>query len=131
MQKIEGGYIMDITRFWDDVLKQDAEAIRTYFHPNAWINWYNTNEHFTVEEFIRANCEYPGAWAGKVERIITTPDHIITATHVYSRDGSVSCHATSFFHIVEGKIASVDEYWGDDGNVPSWRKNMNIGIPIY
>ena len=49
---------MDIKKFWDAVLRQDADAIREYFHPDAWVNWRNTNEHFTVEEFIRANCEY-------------------------------------------------------------------------
>lgn len=121
---------MDIKKFWNAVLHQDANAIRTYFHSNAWVNWHNTNEHFTVEEFIQANCEYPGEWDGKVERIIATDTHIITATHVYSKDGNISCHATSFFHIVNDKIASVDEYWGDDGPAPQWRQDKNIGTKI-
>ena len=30
-----------------------------YFHPDAWVNRHNTNDHFTVEEFIRANCDTP------------------------------------------------------------------------
>lgn len=51
---------LNIRAFWDAVLRQDAAAIREFFHPNAWVNWNNTNEHFTLEEFIRANCEYPG-----------------------------------------------------------------------
>ena len=119
---------MDILSFWNAVLRQDANAIRTYFHSDAWVNWHNTNEHFTVEEFIQANCEYPGEWDGKVERVIATDTHIITATHVYSKDGNISCHATSFFHIVNDKIASVDEYWGDDGPAPQWRQDKNIGI---
>ena len=75
---------MNVRAFWDAVLRQGADAIREYFHPDAWVNWHNTNEHFTVEEFIRANCEYPGEWDGEVERIITTDTHTITATHVYS-----------------------------------------------
>ena len=29
---------MDIQKFWDAVLRQDAEAIRKYFHPDAWVN---------------------------------------------------------------------------------------------
>lgn len=90
---------MDIKAFWDAVLRQDADVIREYFHPDAWVNWHNTNEHFTVEEFIRANCEYPGEWDGEVEQIITTDTHIITATHVYNKDGSMSCHATSFIWV--------------------------------
>lgn len=60
---------MEIKDFWRVVLRQDAKEIRTYFHPDAYINWHCTNEQFTVEEFIRANCEYPGEWDGEVERI--------------------------------------------------------------
>ena len=121
---------MNIEQFWADVLKQDPEAIRAYFHPQAWVNWHNTNEHFTVEEFIRANCEYPGQWDGEVERVVRTGDQIITATHVFSTDGAVSCHVTSFFHVVEGKIRSVEEYWGDDGDAPQWRQEKQIGTKI-
>ena len=121
---------MDINEFCDAVLRQDAEALREYFHPTAFVNWYNTNEHFTVEEFIRANCEYPGQWGGEVEQIITTDTHIITATHVYNTDGSMSCHATSFIRVVDGKIASVEEYWGDDGPAPQWRQDKKIGTKI-
>ena len=58
---------MDIQGFWKAVIAQDADKIRTFFHPHAYVNWHNTNERFSVEEFIRANCEYPGKWKGKVE----------------------------------------------------------------
>ena len=87
---------MDIKEFWDAVLRQDANAIREYFHPDAWVNWHSSNEHFTVEEFIRADCEYPGEWNGEVERIIAADEYIITATHVFSKDKALSFHATSF-----------------------------------
>lgn len=81
---------MNVKEFWNAVLQPDADAIREYFHPTAFVNWHNTNEHFTVEEFVRANCEYPGEWDGKVEQIITIDTHIITATHVFSKYGSIS-----------------------------------------
>ena len=83
-----------------------------------------------MEEFIRANCEYPGEWDGAVEQIIYTDTHIVTATHVFSKDGKISCHATSFIQVVGGKIAAVDEYWGDDGSAPQWRLDKQIGTPI-
>jgi ketosteroid isomerase-like protein len=65
-----------------------------------------------------------------MEQIITTDTHIITATHVFSKDGNFSCHATSFIRMVDGKIASVDEYWGDDGTAPQWRQDKHIGTKI-
>lgn len=121
---------MDIKKFWLAVLRQDAKELETYFAEGAWVNWHNTNEHFTAAEFIRANCEYPGNWEGEVEQIIVTQTHIITATHVYTKDGSASFHATSFFRVEKGKILSVEEYWGDDGDAPAWRKEKKIGTRI-
>lgn len=31
---------LNIKEFWYTVLRQDAEAIRKHFHPNAWVNWH-------------------------------------------------------------------------------------------
>lgn len=121
---------MDIYKFWADVLRQDKATIRSYFHEDAYVNWHCTNEHFTVDEFIRANCEYPGEWDGEVERIENIGERVITATHVYTKDGTLSFHVTSFFTILEDKIVSVDEYWADDGPAPRWRLDMRIGGKI-
>lgn len=121
---------MNITQFWIDVLHQNADAIRTYFAPDAWVNWHNTNEHFSVEEFIRANCEYPGDWDGEIEQMMKTDTHIITATHVFSKDRKQHFHVTSFIRVATDKIVSIDEYWGEDSEAPQWRKEMHIGTQI-
>ena len=55
---------MNMQQLGESVLAQDEQKIRTYFHPKAYVNWHCTNEHFSVEEFIQANCEYPGEWGG-------------------------------------------------------------------
>ncbi len=122
--------MIDITKFWDVVLKQDREAIRSHFDADAYVNWHNTNEHFTVEEFIRVNCEYPGEWTGKVEKEMWAGNTVITATQVVTKDGLLSFHVTSFIQVKDDKIVAVDEYWGDDGEAPKWRKDMNIGSKI-
>lgn len=122
---------MDIKDFWSAVLRQDAEEMAGYFTEDAYVNWHNTNEHFTAAEFIRANCEYPGEWDGEVEQMIVTPTHIITATHVHTKDLSMSFHATSFIRVEKDKILSIDEYWGDDGDAPAWRKEKKIGTKIH
>lgn len=116
--------------FWAAVLRQDAVAMGPYFCPDAQIRWHNTDEQFTVEEFIRANCEYPGQWAGEVERIEMCGDLLITATHVHGSGGSPSFHVVSFIRLQGERIASVDEYWGDDGPPPGWRREKKIGSPI-
>lgn len=121
---------MDIHKFWRDVLEQNADAIRAYFDKNAYINWHCTNEHFNVDEFIIANCEYPGSWDGEVERVERINDLIITVTHVYPKDRTLSFHVTSFIQVHNNKITAVDEYWADDGAAPDWRLEKQIGKAI-
>ncbi len=122
---------MKIFSFWKAVLRQDADAIRSYFHKDARINWHCTNESFSLEEYILANCEYPGAWDGEIERLEEVGDLFITVTRVFPQDKAVSFHVTSFFKIRDDKILSLDEYWADDGEAPRWRQNMHIGTPIH
>lgn len=121
---------VDIHGFWRAVLAQDEQKIRAYFREDAHVNWHCTNEHFTVDEFIVANCEYPGEWDGEVERIERLDDLVITVTRVYPRDRSASFHVTSFIRIADDKIISMDEYWADDGDAPQWRLNKRIGRKI-
>lgn len=122
---------MDVRKFIKAVLDQDAKSIRSYFHEQAYINWHCTNEHFSVDEFIIANCEYPGDWDGVVERIEAFGDLFITATKVYPKNRSAFFHVVSFIKTDNGKIISMDEYWADDGSAPQWRLDKCIGTPIH
>ena len=122
---------MNIQNFWNAVLQQDTERLRSFFLDSAYINWHCTSEHFTVEEYIRANCEYPGTWDGTIERIEQLGDLIITAVNVYSTDKTASFHVVSFIKIKDDKIISLDEYWGDDGVPPQWRLEKQLGTKIY
>ena len=121
---------MDIQAYWKAALAQDREALAGYFRPDAVIRWHCTDECFTVPEFIRANCDYPGEWDGEIERIEARGDQLVTVVRVFPRDGGASCHAVSFFALRDGRIAALDEYWADDGEAPAWRREMGIGRPI-
>lgn len=121
---------MNIQEFWKAVLAQDEQEIRKYFREDAYVNWHCTNEHFNVDEFIRANCEYPGDWDGEVERIEELNGLLITVAHVYPKDRSMSFHVTSFIKVEDDKITAVDEYWADDGDAPQWRLEKQIGSAI-
>lgn len=122
--------MLNLEEFWRDILGRNAAAIREYFHPDAWVNWHNTNERFTVEEFICANGAYPGEWTGEVERVITTDCNTVIVTHVYTKDGSQHYHVVSIIQMVGDKIASIDEYWGRDSDAPQWRQEKHIGSKI-
>ena len=88
------------------------------------------DERFTAEEYIRANCEYPGDWEGAVERAEWTEDGCVSVTAVWPKDRSARFHAVSFFRFAEDRITRLDEYWADDGPPPQWRKEKHIGSSI-
>lgn len=120
-----------LNSFWRDVARQDATALKTYFTPTASICWHNSNECFNVDEYIIANCEYPGEWQGEIERLEECGLFFVTVTRVWLSDMSASFHVTSFFEFSQDKISKLDEYWGDDGVAPQWRLEKKIGKPIH
>lgn len=122
--------MIDVNAFWKDVLVQDREKLSAYFCEDARIRWYCTNEEFTLDEYIRANCDYPGDWDGTIERVVNTGQLIITVVKVYLKDASASFHVTSFAEVKDGKILGLDVYWADDGEAPQWRQAMKIGNAI-
>lgn len=109
---------------WGAIADQDGEGMRPYFTEDAVICWHCTNERFTLEEYIRANCEYPGDWRGEVERVEETAGGAVLAARVWLADGSASFHCVAFYRVADGKIVRADEYWGDDGPPPAWRRGL-------
>lgn len=117
-----------IRAFWAAVAAQDPAALTAFFTPDAEIFWHASNERFTRAEYVRANCEYPGHWSGEVERVEELPGGAVSAARVWT--GDASFHAVSFYRFDGGRIARLDEYWGDDGPAPAWRRDLAIGRPI-
>ena len=105
-------------------------VLREWFAPEADVYWHCTDERFTAEEYIRANCEYPGDWEGAVERAEWTEDGCVSVAAVWPKDRSARFHAVSFFRFAGGRITRLDEYWADDGPPPQWRKEKHIGSSI-
>lgn len=90
-----------IRALWAAVAKQEEEALADFFHPDAVIFWHNTNEQFTLAEYLRVNCEYPGDWNGQVERIEAAGENAVSVARVWS--GEASFHAVSLLCVPAGE----------------------------
>jgi len=122
--------MFDPKQFMYDVVSKNAEAIPQYFAPDAIICWHDSNEQFTFDEFMRANCEYPSTWTCTIERIETIDKgYVIAAQLDHPADGYYVKYV-SFVELVDDKIKRLDEYFVWIEEVPDWRKAMNIGKPI-
>lgn len=115
--------------FFRAVVTQDADTLRAFFAPDAQICWHCSNERFTLEEYIRANCEYPRKWKGELERIEQAGDTTVLVGRIFNTEGP-ALHVVSFLREQGGKIVSLDEYYGDDGSAPAWRQEMKLGKKI-
>ena len=124
---IESG-CWDAEGFIQAVASQNANALRGYFTPDAVICWHDSNEQFTVDEYIRANCEYPGDWGGEAQRVEKIEGGIVTVTKIFSKESSHL--VTAFIKLAKGRISRLDEYYSDSSEAPNWRKEMKIGKPI-
>jgi|GEM_PF-124060 len=129
--KAESSHGFNAHKFVLDVAKQNAEALREYFTSDATICWHDSNEQFTVDEYIRANCEYPDDWIGEILRVEKTEDGMVIVTKMFSAESSHLI--TAFAKLADGKICRLDEYYSDYNDcedIPDWRKAMKIGKPI-
>ena len=120
-----------ITTFFQAILAQDATVLHSFFQEDALVRWHCTNEQFTAEAYIRANCAYPGSWMGKIESVHQMNNGLtVMVTHVWPKDGATSHHCVSFIRWDGDRIAALDEYWADDSPPPRWRRELGLGEPI-
>lgn len=117
-------------RFLKAVLSQEPTELRKLFQKNAMIEWPCTNEQFSLEEYIRANCEYPGQWDGKIVSVIPSAEQTVLITKVWPKGEGASFHCVSIIRMMKNKIVSLVEYWSYDGPAPQWRREMEIGKPL-
>ena len=119
-----------IKKYWQATLAQDANKMVQMLSKTCLITWPNTNECFTKEHYIKANCLYPGTWKGTVQEINPYLDGYLSITNVLSQDEVTSLHAITFFKINNGLITSIKEYWSEDGAPPTWRQSLDLSTPL-
>ena len=116
----------DLNAYFAAVLHKDAAALCAFFAEDAEILWHNTGERFSCSDFIRANCDYPGEWLGEIEREYRVGGTVIAAARVWAKDEpSQSFHCCSFITLRDETVIRIDEYWGDDGEPPEWRRQAS------
>ena len=87
---------MDIEVFLKSVVSQNETEMRKFFHKTATIKWHNTNEKFTLDEYIKVNCEYPDDWDGKIEKYEMVGPLVIFGALISSKTKYFYFYVTSF-----------------------------------
>ena len=117
-----------VESLWDDMHHRRWENLRRYFAEDAVIDWHDTGERFSVDDFVNVNGEYPGQWAITVEKLHAAGDTVVSAVKV--TDGESTFFAASFFTFAADKIVHLDEYWSEASSPPRWRLDRKWGTRI-
>ena len=116
--------------FMQNIASKNNERLKNYFAPDAVICWHDSNEQLTVDEFIKANCEFPSVWGVEVERVEHFDKGIVIAAQLNHPEDGYYYKYVSFVEFDNNKIQRLDEYYVAIEEIPEWRKAMNIGRPI-
>jgi len=123
--------MFDPNKFLQDVVSKKAETIRGYFAEGAVICWHDSNEQFTLDEFIKANCEYPSIWRCEIERIEKFEKGFVVAAQMDHPQDGFYVKYVSFIELnSDEKVQRLDEYFVAIEEIPQWRRDMNVGRSI-
>ncbi|MBN2504937.1 MAG: nuclear transport factor 2 family protein [Bacilli bacterium] len=114
-----------VREFWEALGRQDYDTVKSFFTDNAVIYWPNTNEKFTVENYIHVNKTYPGTWDFAFESLKIFDSQALSVVRILSRDRKESLRAISLFGFTDGRISELTEYFAMDEEVPLWRQSSN------
>ncbi|MBO4535363.1 MAG: nuclear transport factor 2 family protein [Clostridia bacterium] len=114
--------MIDLRAYFRSVVEQ-SPRLGDFFSEDAEIVWPSTGEHFGVEDYVKVNCAYPGHWTGEIVKVLQG-DPLVLIAKVAVLDGTYSTHVVSLLSLREDKIARLEEYWSEDGDVPDWRKEL-------
>ena len=118
-----------VIKFWEHIDNGDFDRLREVMAADANVILPNTREMFEGREnYILFNMDYPGRWFANVEKIFKADDEIVTVAEITDNENH-SLYVTSFFKFKDKLIKEITEYWGENGNIPKWRKEKEYSKP--
>lgn len=101
-----------------------SRLVERVLAPTFRAEFPQSGERFDRDGFLRLNRDYPGDWHIRLVSVVDGSDCIVTEVEV-DIDGRTD-RAVSFFHVREGKVAALREYWPEPFAVPEWRKDLAL-----
>lgn len=109
---------------WERISQARFDELPVLFNDDAEISLPNTRETFeSLSRFIAFIKAYPGSWQAEVIRVCPCGASAVSITKVSSRGKALSFYVTSYYEFRNGKVQNMEEYWGENGSPPDWRKD--------
>lgn len=114
-----------ILSLWDIIERREFSELKNFYNSQAKISFPNTGELFlNLDAFIEFNEKYPSNFSCKIEKILENFEHTVAIIKVFNSD--VSYYCTAFYSFSDKKINKAVEYWSENVEVPSWRRDLGL-----
>ncbi len=112
-----------VQRFWALYQGRQWAQAQALLAPQAECLWWATQERFRgADAVVHVNAVYPEGWTIRLLDLQSLADGRVLSLVRVDQDGH-SFYANSYFHVRDGLIQQIDEYWSDVQPAPAWRRD--------
>jgi ketosteroid isomerase-like protein len=114
-----------VREFWRLMATNDFQSVGAVLAQEFVVEWPQSKERIRgAERFARMNQEYPshGPWRFTINHIVGAESEAVSDVTV--TDGVQTARAISFFHVSEGKVTRLVEFWPEPYAAPANRAHL-------
>lgn len=110
-----------VRAWWQALQARDWARASALLRSDLQAQWWTSGERFDgAAGFIQAQSRYPEGWTIHLIEVSALQDgRVVSVTRVDHPPQQF--FATSFFHLEDGLVFAIDEYWATVEAPPSWR----------
>lgn len=118
-----------VQRFWSFYQARRWAEAQALLAPHAECLWWATQERFRgAPSVVHVNAVYPEGWSIHLLDVQALKDGRVLSLVRVDQDAR-SFYANSYFHVRDGLIQQIDEYWSDVQAAPAWRRDPQAPLP--
>lgn len=118
-----------VQRFWALYQARRWAEAQALLAPHAECLWWTTSERFRgAASVVHVNAVYPEGWVIRLIEVQALKDGRVLSLVRVDQAGH-SFYANSYFHVRDGLIQQIDEYWSDVQAPPPWRRDPEAPLP--
>ena len=112
--------------WWQAVQARDWKRARSLLRSDLQVLWWASGERFDgADGFVDAQARFPEGWTlHLVEASPLQDGRVVSVVRVDQPPQTY--FATSFFHLEDGLIFAIDEYWATAEAPPAWRIDAGL-----
>ncbi|MDZ7591353.1 MAG: GNAT family N-acetyltransferase [Rubrivivax sp.] len=107
--------------WWQALQARDWQRARSLLRDDLHAVWWASGERFDgAAGFVEVQARYPQGWTIQLIEVSALQDGRVVSVARIDQPPQ-TFFATSFFHLEDGLIFAVDEYWATAEEPPAWR----------